>query len=163
MHPARLLFCILCLLVWLSPNSAGAQSSGLPVPRFVSLDADEVNLRIGPGVRYPVQWVYQRARLPVEVIAEHDTWRKIRDVEGVEGWVHRAMLSGRRSVIVEDAEVTLRQKRDPQSPAVARLAPGMVASIEACDSDWCLVAVRGYEGWVRRQGLWGIYPNEALK
>lgn len=151
------------LVIFLAPFPALAQSSGLPVPRFVSLDADEVNLRIGPGVRYPVQWVYQRARLPVEVIAEHDTWRKVRDVEGVEGWVHRAMLSGRRSVIVKDVELTLRRDRNHQSPALARLAPGMVASIEACDSAWCLVAVRGYEGWVERAGVWGLYPNEALK
>ena len=120
-------------------------------------------MRTGPGVRYPVQWVYQRQFLPVEVIAEHDTWRKIRDVEGAEGWVHRAMLSGRRSVIVQSGELTLRQERNDASPAIARLAPGMVAMIDACDEAWCAVAVQGYEGWVDRAGIWGLYPNEAPK
>ncbi|MDJ0686852.1 MAG: SH3 domain-containing protein [Alphaproteobacteria bacterium] len=154
------LFFLLTFLTLLGPALA-QQNSGLPVPRFVSLGSDEVNMRTGPGVRYPVQWVYQREHTPVEIIAEHDTWRKVRDAEGVEGWVHRAMLSGRRSVMVKESILTLRRDPQPSAPAVARLGPGMVATIEACDVDWCAVSVQGYDGWLRRAGVWGLYPNET--
>lgn len=147
-----------------SVQAATAQEQGLlPVPRFVSLRSDEVNVRAGPGVRYPVNWVYQRRHMPVEVIAEYDTWRKIRDWEGSEGWVHRAMLSSRRSLIITGEEVTLRRDPQKEAPAVARLANGVVAQIEECPDRWCRVAVGGYDGWVPRSQAWGLYEGEALE
>jgi len=124
--------------------------SGLPIPRFVSLRADEVNLRTGPGVRYPVDWVVQRRGLPVEVVAEFEAWRKIRDQEGVEGWVNKAMLSVRRS-------------RSADAPAVARVEPGVVARLVKCDDSWCKVEIESYEGWLQRSELWGLYPNEKVE
>lgn len=142
---------------------AAAQDSGLPVPRFVSLAADEVNMRTGPGVRYPVQWVYVHKNLPVEVIAEYDTWRKVRDIEGAEGWIHRAMLSNRRSAMIRGEEVTMRQDASEQSPAVARLTEGVVALIERCDMTYCRISVQGYSGWVQRRALWGLYDAEAIE
>lgn len=142
---------------------AYAQESGLPVPRFVSLAADEVNMRTGPGVRYPVQWVYVYKNLPVEVIAEYDTWRKVRDIEGAEGWIHRAMLSNRRSAVIRGEEVTMRREASEQSPAVARLTDGVVALIDRCDMAYCRIAVEGYSGWVQRRSLWGLYDAEAIE
>ena len=90
-------------------SASGDKDALTQVQRFVSLRADEVNVRAGPGVRYPVKWVFVRKLMPVEVIAEFDTWRKIRDWEGAEGWVHRAMLSGRRSIVVTGKVATLRR------------------------------------------------------
>ncbi len=81
-------------------NAQTQKSTGLPLPRYVSLRAEEVNMRTGPGVRYPVDWVYKRRNLPVEIIAEFGTWRKIRDVEGAQGWIHQSMLSNRRTFSV---------------------------------------------------------------
>ncbi len=132
------------------------------VQRFVSLRADEVNVRVGPGVRYPVKWVFVRKSMPVEVIAEFDTWRKIRDWEGAEGWVHRAMLSPRRSLIVTAKLKTLRRRPSREAPAVARLAAGTVAKIDRCDVDWCRVTVRGYTGWIERSGVWGLKEGETI-
>ncbi len=74
--------------------------TGLPTPRFVSLKADEVNVRRGPGWDHAVAWVFHRAGLPVEVIAEFDVWREVRDSEGATGWVAGTLLSGRRTVLV---------------------------------------------------------------
>lgn len=133
------------------------------IPRMVSLRAEEVNVRSGPGIRYPVQWVFQRKYMPVEVIAEYDTWRKIRDWEGAEGWVHRAMLSSQRAIVVIGDEATMRRQDKIKSPAVARLSQGMVAKIEECQRAWCYLNVRGYSGWVSRQGLWGLYPEEIIE
>lgn len=130
---------------------------------MVSLRAEEVNVRSGPGIRYPVQWVFQRKYMPVEVIAEYDTWRKIRDWEGAEGWVHRAMLSSQRSIIVIGDQATMRRQDKDKSPAVARLAQGMVAKVEECQRAWCYVNILGYSGWIYRQGVWGLYPEETLE
>ncbi|MGE0096612.1 MAG: SH3 domain-containing protein [Alphaproteobacteria bacterium] len=137
--------------------------SGLPIPRFVSLRADEVNLRTGPGVRYPVDWVVQRRGLPVEVVAEFEAWRKIRDQEGVEGWVNKAMLSGRRTILVTGDIRTIRRNRSADAPAVARVEPGVVARLVKCDESWCKVEVDSYEGWLQRDELWGLYPNEKVE
>lgn len=131
--------------------------------RFVSLRSDEVNVRVGPGVRYPVKWVFRQKSIPVEIVQEYDTWRKIKDWEGAEGWVHRAMLSNRRSIIITGRTVTLRRRSSDEAPAVARLGRGMVAELEKCTPAWCQVEVEGYEGWLRREGLWGLRKNEVLQ
>lgn len=131
--------------------------------RFASLRADDVNVRAGPGVRYPVKWKFVTRNLPVKIIAEYDTWRKIRDWEGAEGWVHRAMLSTKRSLIVVGRGQTMRRSAKKDSPAVARLAVGMVVRINRCKRHWCEVEANGYEGWIRRTGVWGMYPDEKLR
>jgi SH3-like domain-containing protein len=140
-----------------------ASSTGLAVPRYVSLRSDEVNLRTGPGVRYPVEWVLQRRHMPVEILAEFENWRKIRDFQGTEGWVHESMLSGRRYAIVTGAVRGLHRDPDAKASTVARLEPGVVAEILECRNDWCRLDSDGYKGWVTRAEFWGVYPSEAVK
>jgi len=132
------------------------------LPRMVSLRAEKVNVRTGPGLQHPVSWVFKMKSMPVEIIAEFDTWRQIRDVEGEEGWIHRAMLTGRRSLIITDVETAMREEPQENSPIVARLGHGMVADIDGCNASWCHVSVQGYDGWVLRVASWGIYPHEVL-
>ncbi len=151
-----------------SPQKAAAvggapSSTGLAVPRYVSLRSDEVNLRTGPGVRYPVDWVLQRRHMPVEILAEFENWRKIRDFQGTEGWVHESMLSGRRYAIVTGAVRSLHREPNPAAPAVARLEPGVVAEILDCQKDWCRLDSDGFKGWLTRAEFWGVYPNETVK
>lgn len=154
---------VLMTLIGIATPIVVAAAKSLPVPRMVSLRADEVNVRAGPGVRYPVKWVFQRKDMPVEIIAEYDTWRKIRDWEGAEGWIHRAMVTGRRTILVTDQEITLRRTASDEAPAVARLGQGMVARIEECGTAWCFMTIKGYEGWALRQGFWGLYPEELIE
>jgi SH3-like domain-containing protein len=156
-----MLFTVVCLVA-ASIRSAGSQDV-TSVPRYVSLRADEVNVRTGPGVRYPVKWVFVRKFMPVEVIADYDTWRKIRDWEGAEGWVHRAMLSSRRHVITVGGISTLRQSPTEKSRAVAKLANGVVAEVAVCDADWCKLSVGGYRGWLKRASLWGLKRGETVR
>jgi len=130
--------------------------------RFAALRSDEVNVRVGPGVRYPVKWVFRQKAMPVEVIQEYDTWRKIRDWEGAEGWVHRAMLARKRSIIVIGKTKTLRRRAAEDSPAVARLTRGVVAELDRCSKTWCLIDVGNYEGWIKRDGIWGVRPGERV-
>lgn len=133
------------------------------VPRFVSLKADEVNVRVGPGKQYPLKWTYVVSGVPVEVIAEWDNWRKIRDWEGQEGWVHSALLSAKRTVIVTGEKRTLYRRADTKSPPVVRLRPGIIAEVEDCNDGWCRVEVRNYRGWLKRGDFWGVYPGEIIE
>ncbi|ASG21715.1 SH3 domain-containing protein [Nitrospirillum viridazoti] len=137
--------------------------SGLPVPRFVTLRSNEVNVRTGPGVRYPVEWVFVKAGMPVEITAEFDTWRRIRDVEGTQGWVHQSTLSGRRGIIVTGQQSrTLRRDAASASEAVAQLDPGVIAKLRKCKGPWCQVDVGGFRGWLQRDEVWGVYSKEEV-
>lgn len=142
-------------------GTGGPSVSGLPIPRFVSLSSDKVFVRTGPGLRYPIRWTYQRKDMPVEIVQEFDTWRKIRDMDGDNGWVHQSMLSGTRTgVITGEQEVAIRKKANPDGPIVAMMEPNVVAYLKSCVGEWCKVAAEGYSGWAQRKFLWGIYGDE---
>jgi SH3-like domain-containing protein len=138
-------------------------STGLPLPRFVTLRSGEVNARTGPGVRYPVEWVFVRKEMPVEITAEFDTWRRIRDWEGSEGWVHQSMLSGKRGVVIRGETRTLRREARADAPMVARAQPGVMGWLHKCQGDWCQVELQGYRGWLTRSEIWGVYANERVE
>jgi SH3-like domain-containing protein len=155
----------LALTAILSGSSLGQTAKTKPADpiRFASLRANEVNVRAGPGVRYPVKWVFVRKKLPVAITAEFESWRKIRDSEDAEGWVHRAMLSAKRSVVITGQARTLRRSASNKAPAVAQLSPGIVGQIDHCTGTWCEVAVGAYSGWVRQAGLWGLRNKEVIE
>jgi SH3-like domain-containing protein len=138
--------------------------TGLPLPRWAALRTDDVNMRSGPGTRYPIEWVYKRRDLPVQIEREFEVWRLVRDAEGVKGWVHQATLVGHRSFLVSGNEAILRRRPDDAAEAVARLRPGVVGRLRSCDaaSPWCEVQVGDYRGYLRRDAVWGIAPGEAV-
>ena len=138
------------------------RGSGLPIPRFASLKSDEVNVRTGPGTRYPVDWVYQRKAMPVEIVAEFENWRKIRDWQGASGWVYQGLLSGKRSFIVQSKMVSLHRTPSRSAEVVAKLEPEVTGMIESCSGDWCRVKVSGVSGWLERGDLWGVYKSEPI-
>lgn len=137
--------------------------SGYPVPRFVSLATDKANLRTGPGVRYPILWVYVRRDQPLEVTAEYGVWRRVRDVDGTIGWMHGRLLSGRRSAIVTGDIRVLRAKPDAGARPLLRLAPGVLVELDRCEDAWCRLEVRGKKGWLERESLWGTYGGEEFE
>lgn len=141
-----------------------ANKTGLPLPRFVSLRKDRVNVRTGPGVRYPVDWVFIYKNMPVEILAEFKSWRKVRDWKGTIGWVHRSMLSGKyRWIIVQKKTEPLRREANPQAPVIAKLKSKVVGRLKRCRGNWCEVTVNGIQGWVKRAAIWGVYPDEGKK
>jgi SH3-like domain-containing protein len=142
--------------------------TGLPLPRFAALRSDEVNMRSGPGTRFPIEWTYQRRELPVEIVREFELWRRIRDPEGTEGWVHQSTLMGRRSFIVRGApgsEVMLRRRAEDQAQPVARLRPGVVGRVRACETNnpWCEAQIGEFRGYIKRTDIWGVGPTEEVK
>ncbi len=152
----------------------GRLGTGLPVPRYVSLKTDRVNLREGPSKDHRTAWVFQRAGLPVEIIAEYETWRRIRDSEGTEGWVLHSLLSGRRTALVMpwaksgEPPISLLDRPDAKAGIVAQMQPGVIANVRACDGKWCRVMIsmeraRDLDGYVQQEKLWGVYPNEQIE
>lgn len=151
---------------WLGPALRAAAAEGearLPVPRFVSLHADKVNLRTGPGDRYPIEWVLTRRDMPVKIVAEFEHWRRIRDYEGTEGWVHERMLEGKRDVVVIGIVRSLRRQPVTNAPVVARAEPGVVARLLECQGPWCRVDAGEAAGWLRRDEVWGVFPDETVE
>ena len=165
---------ILALMITLAATAAEAAAdmavgaaSGLPVPRFVSLKPDRVTVRGGPNRDHEIAFVFTRSGLPVEITAESDNWRRIRDWEGSEGWVYHSLLSGRRTALVsakqQDELVPLYDKADAQSALVARLQPGVLASVKHCSGTWCHISGPGFDGWIAQERLWGVYANEKVE
>ncbi|HEX2137489.1 MAG TPA: SH3 domain-containing protein [Microvirga sp.] len=173
----------LALALWLAAAGAlpaaaqeppgGRRGTGLPVPRYVSLKTDRVNLREGPSKDHRTAWVFQRAGLPVEIVAEYETWRRIRDSEGTEGWVLHSLLSGRRTALVmpwvkDGTAIPLLDRADDRGETVARLQPGVIANVKECSGTWCRVVIvmegsRDLDGYLRQEKLWGVYPNERVE
>jgi len=139
------------------------QDEAKPAAHFASLRAEKVYLRSGPSTDFPIQWVYVRRGLPVEILAAFDIWRKIRDSTGTEGWVHQGMLTGRRNVLVAGAIRDLRHDPDPAAPVVAQLEPGELAAVSKCTALWCEVRAGGYRGWLRHDEIWGLEPDEVIQ
>ena len=149
-----------------SALAKAAGPSGLPLPRFVSLKADKINVRRGPSSEHQVAWVYQRKGLPVEITAEFENWRRIRDSDGEEGWVYQSMLSGKRMALVapwrKQEAVPMYASPDSSSGLVALVKAGVVATLEDCTGDWCQLSASGYEGWIAQPMVWGAYPGEQV-
>jgi SH3-like domain-containing protein len=138
--------------------------TGLPLPRWVALRSAEVNMRTGPGTRYPVEWQYHRRDLPVKLEREFGVWRLLEDQDGVKGWVHEANLTSRRGFVLKGPQQILRGGPSDTARAVALLKPGVLGRITACKAhaNWCQVRAGGYSGWLKRAGIWGIFPGEAV-
>jgi SH3-like domain-containing protein len=171
------------LLSLLTPSAAPGQSrasdnqqvgaaSGLPVPRFVSLKSDRVNLRNGPGTEYPTSWVFRRAGLPLELVQEFEAWRQVRDADGVTGWVLQSMLSGRRTALVlpwevkagqPSLQVPLRSASRETASLVAHVEAGVIANVRNCDGRWCLLNIGDFKGYIEQKKLWGVYDGEVIK
>ena len=166
----RVCLAVLCILA-LAPELATADQLGsatrLPLPRFASLKTDRVNLREGPSKDHATKWVYQRAGLPVEITAEFEVWRRVRDSEGAEGWVLHSLLSGRRTALVtpsrkgESSNIFTRPSG--KGDLAATLQSGVIVNIRSCDGSWCLIDGDRFRGYIEQVKLWGVYPNEKTE
>lgn len=154
------------LVITLSPAAIAAEERGsvtnLPLPRYVSIRASEANVRRGPSTTHRIDWVFTRRDMPVLITAEHGHWRRIEDREGAGGWVHYSLLSGTRTVIVDQDMLPLRSRPDPGAPEAARLELGVIARVQSCVADWCRLSVAGHRGWAVKSTFWGVAPDEVF-
>lgn len=155
----------------LAPAPALAQGlttgpSGLPLPRFVSVKSEPVNVRRGPSGDHEIAWTFTKAGLPVEIVQEFEHWRRIRDSDGQEGWVHQNLLSGRRTALVspweKGATTPVRAEPGEAAGVTAYLESNVVVAVALCRGGWCRVSGTGYKGWVPDRRLWGVYPDEKF-
>ena len=174
-HSIRLAALAVLAAVVLAPitpvfaQGAARGPSGLPLPRFVSLKAQKVNLRVGPGLDYAISWRYMRSGIPMEIIQEYDNWRRVRDADGAEGWINQSLLSGRRTAIAapwqKGKDVRIDLFADPEANArrLAVVEPGAIGTIRRCDGRWCEMTFDGHTGWISQSQVWGAYPGELVK
>lgn len=165
-------FSIVCLFLMFSFYNNSVQSkeieneTGLPLPRFAALRSNNINARSGPGSRYPIEWIYMQKSAPVEIIAEFELWRKIRDWQGSESWVHKSMLYGDRTFkVVTPGENNLYNEPDYASRVIAKVEDDVVGNIISCplNSDFCEVSVENIEGWIAKKDIYGIKDNEEIE
>ncbi|MFK7837031.1 MAG: SH3 domain-containing protein [Sulfitobacter sp.] len=157
--------CIALLVIISLPSRAvtagevGAVTN-LPLPRYVSMKASEGNVRRGPSLSHRIDWVFQRRDMPLRITAEHGHWRRVEDRDGMGGWVHYSLLSGNRTVLVEQDMLTLHTRPDPAAPVSAALELGVVARLGDCDTEWCELRTGGFKGWAPKSRIWGVAANE---
>jgi SH3-like domain-containing protein len=141
--------------------------SGLPIPRFVSLKPSDTPMREGPSKDHRIKWVFKKEGVPVEIIAEFENWRRVRDSEGDDGWVFHSRLSGRRTAQInpklKQSDIPLYARDSESTAVVARLQPGVIGSVEQCSGKWCRLIGDGFDGWLPQERLWGVYPGERVK
>jgi len=159
---AIFIYIFLIMLPTYSYAQSQIGSSGLPLPRFVSIQSDEVNLRTGPGRRYPIEWVYHKEGLPLEITAEFDVWRHVRDFEGSEGWVHKSTLSGKRTFIVTDQNANIYKSPKITSHIIANTDQKVVGKIILCEISWCEIKINDYKGYMQKLSFWGTYSHETF-
>lgn len=168
---AFIIFIITFVLFFAFPGFSKAErgtdsafrSTAYPLPRFVSLNATKVYVRAGPGERFPIKWEYRSKGLPIEIILEYEHWRKIRDHEGDEGWIHSSLLTGRRTGLtlpLHETQVAMRKKPEEEARLVAYMEPMVVVNLLECIPGWCYISVSGFKGWSQRKYIWGVYENE---
>ena len=146
-------FLVFGLFITVFVNKANAVAV---VDNYVSLISNEVNMRTGPGYRYPIEWIYQREGLPVEIIDRFEHWMQIRDIEGTTGWVHKTLLSSKKTVIVTQDMSQLFETSGTKAKAIALIEKGTIGNLDRCRIYRCYVSFGEYEGWVGRTALWGI-------
>ena len=147
-----------------SPGLATAAERGpvtnLPLPRYVSMKASEGNVRRGPSLTHRIDWVFKRRDMPLQITAEYGHWRRVQDRDGAGGWVHYALLSGVRTVLIEEDMLPTRTRPDETAPIAAAFELGVVARLGECVAEWCRISAGGYRGWAPKTKLWGVAPDE---
>ncbi len=163
--PILLTFFSLLLLTpifGISEEAEKGQVTNLPIPRYVSIKAKEANVRRGPSLSHKIDWVYKRKNMPLEIYGEYENWRRVRDFEGLGGWIHYTLISGIRYVLVKDEFLEMRLLPSSEAQVIAKIPQHNIAALGKCIKDWCRIIDDGYKGWVPKSGIWGVNESELI-
>jgi len=156
-------FIIFSTFISINARAETIGPSGQKLPRYLSVKDEKANMRTGPGRQYPIKWTYTRSLLPLEVIDEHGPWRKVRDHENVEGWMHVVLLSGKRTAMIRGRVRSLYKSNDLNSPLLLTVEPGVIGQILECSPMWCRLEIESTKAWVEKRHIWGVYNYEELE
>ena len=165
-NAARLAVCAVLLIATTafaqeaSDGPALGPETNLPVPRFVSLNASEANVRRGPSLSHRIDWVFTRRNMPLQLVAEYGQWRRVIDRDGQGGWIHYTLLSGARTVVINAENTPLRNRPDANGVENAILEAGVIARLGKCEPEWCQLTAGGYRGWAPKSVIWGVMQEE---
>ena len=121
-------------------------------------------MRTGPGLRYPIDWVFKRRGLPVAVLREFNAWRKVRTADGTAGWIHAAMLSGRRTArVIGPTTRALLAEPATTAATVALVEPGAIGELDACEGMFCRIDLGAHSGWMKRAHMFGVPGTDAAE
>ena len=134
------------------------------MPRFVSLKSNDVNLRVGPSINYPIKLKYTKTNLPVEIVDEFDVWRKIIDHENNTGWIHKSLLKGDRFVLILITNGNSKNILNrPNGKIIGTIQNNNIVNLESCIHKWCYISTNKIEGWISKNNIWGVYENELYR
>lgn len=165
-YKSVLTLCLICLFsntaLAQAPDKPTVGASGYPLPRFMSLDDDITNMRTGPGLEYPIDWIYQKEDYPLKVIAEYENWFKVIDIDGSSGWILRALLSLNRYGIIINGNQNLVKSPEERNIITVVGEQGVLGSLLRCQDSWCEMEIGGFTGWIRSENIWGTLNKETF-
>ena len=156
----KILITVLFTLICFNIYAKKGPVTNLELPRFVSLKVNEANVRRGPSLSHKIDWIYKRQNMPLEIYAEYENWRRVRDFEGFGGWIHYTLLSGVRYVLIKNELQEIRLLPSKGAQVIAKIPQHNIAALDKCIREWCKIADDGYKGWVLKSGIWGVYESE---
>ena len=145
-------------------NAEVGQETGLEIPRYVSLKSNDVNIRVGPSINYPIEIKYIVKNYPLKVIEEYEDWRKVEDFKKNIGWIHKSLISGTRTGIVlseDNKNIELLNTLDGN--IIGEIGKGNIIYLEKCKIDWCFISSGNFKGWMDKKHIWGVKQNEIIK
>lgn len=143
-------------------NNTTMGASGYPLPRFMSLVNDKTNMRTGPGLEYPIDWIYLKEDYPLKVIAEYGNWRKIVDVDGSTGWILRSLLSLKRYGLIISGTQNFYKSPENRRQITVAAEQDVIGTINKCTNNWCEMEVGGFTGWINNENIWGALNQESF-
>tara|TARA_Y100001970_G_scaffold283507_1_gene398792 strand:- start:16179 stop:16730 length:552 start_codon:yes stop_codon:yes gene_type:complete len=158
----KVIIIIFTFIISLSSYAEKGAVTGLDLPRFVSLKSNDVNLRVGPSINYPIELKYIQINMPIEIIDEFDNWRKIRDHQDNIGWLHKSLIKGNRFVLAGNSEIKNKIKvlNRPEGNIVGIIEKNNILELKICLQKWCKISINNLSGWLKKNEIWGVYESE---
>ena len=145
-------------------NAEIGKETGLEIPRYVSLKSNDANIRVGPSKNYPIEIKFIKKNYPLKVLEEYEDWRKVEDFKKNIGWIHKSLISGKRTgIVLSNDNKTIKLLNTLNGNVIGEIGKGNIVFLEKCKIDWCLVSSKNYKGWIDKKYIWGVKQNEIIK
>ena len=135
----------------------------LEIPRYVSLKSNDANIRVGPSKKYPIVLKYTIKNYPLKVLEEYEEWRRVEDFKQNTGWIHKSLITGKRTGIILSDEKNVKLLNTLNGNVIGEIGKRNIVYLEKCKINWCLVSLGNFNGWMDKKYIWGVKQNEIIK